>query len=125
MVEWSPSLESVTIPDPTEPSRSLWVMRVPRALRAASRTVGYPSPNITWEAVLDAPGPPLMRWSSLIESDGTQQNAGVRVPMQLSPPLRARLCPLSHHASSRAHFASSSRLVASSLRRRRSQGAAS
>jgi len=75
MVEWSPSLESVTV-DPDRPRNSVWVMRVPRALQAASRTVGYPSPSIEWEAVLDAPGPPLMTWTSNIRSDGTQQNAG-------------------------------------------------
>ena len=75
MTEWSPSLESVT-PQPDNPRVSVWVMSVPRALQAASRTVGYPSPNITWEAVLDAPGPPLMTWTSKIFDDGTQQNAG-------------------------------------------------
>ena len=75
MVEWSPSLESVT-PDPDAPQNSVWVMRVPRALQAASRTVGYPSPNITWEAVLTAPGPPLMTWTSKIRDDGAEQNAG-------------------------------------------------
>ena len=75
MVEWSPSLSSVTV-DPEAPQNSLWVMRVPRGLQAASKTVGYPSPNITWEAVLDAPGPPSMTWTSRIRADGTQQNAG-------------------------------------------------
>lgn len=75
MTEWSPSLESVSI-DPQQPSHSLWVMRVPRALQAASRTVGYPEPNIQWEAVLDAPAPPLMTWTSKIRDDGSHQNAG-------------------------------------------------
>jgi len=75
MVEWSPSLESVTV-DPEQPTDSVWVMRVPKALRAAASRVGYPTPNITWEAVLDAPGPPRMTWSSNIRADGTHQNAG-------------------------------------------------
>ena len=74
MVEWSPSLASVTT-DPERPQNSVWVMRVPRALQAASRTCGYPHANITWEAVLNAPGPPSMSWTSKIRDDGTQQNA--------------------------------------------------
>ena len=75
MTEWSPSLESVSI-SPEKPANSVWVMRVPRAIQAAARTVGYPEPTIEWEAVLDAPGPPLMTWTSEIRDDGSHQNAG-------------------------------------------------
>lgn len=75
MTEWSPSLESVTV-DPQHPQNSVWVMRLPKALRSVSSRVGYPDPTITWEAVLDAPGPPCMTWSSKIRDDGSQQNAG-------------------------------------------------
>ena len=75
MTEWSPSLESVSI-SPEKPTNSVWVMRVPRAIQAAARTVGYPEPTIEWEAVLDAPGPPLMTWTSEIRDDGSHQNAG-------------------------------------------------
>lgn len=82
MTEWSPSLESVTV-DPDEPSQSVWVMRVPGALRAASRAVGYPSPNIAWEAVLNAQGPPSMSWTSLIREDDAAPDCGAEatVPM--------------------------------------------
>ena len=73
MVEWSPSLESVVV-DPDQPSNSVWTMRVPRALQAASRTVGYPNPELQWEAVLDAPGPPAMTWTSSMRS--ISENAG-------------------------------------------------
>ena len=68
MTEWSPSLESVVV-DPEHPTRSVWVMRVPRGLRVASQAVGYPSPEIAWEAELDAPGPPAMSWTSVIRDE--------------------------------------------------------
>ena len=60
MTEWSPLLESVSV-DPAAPRFSVWVMNVPRPLQAAALTFGYPS-TLSWEAELDAPGPPLMTW---------------------------------------------------------------
>ena len=73
MTEWSPLLQSVTV-DPSAPRFSEWVMAVPRPLQAACRALGYPDVNISWEAELDAPGPPHMSWSSSLR--GKAQNAG-------------------------------------------------
>ena len=85
MPEWSGLLESVTV-DPGNPKNSLWVMNVPRALVAVSRSLGYTAASsssvggddnkIAWEAVLEAPGPPLMSWTSLMREAGGVQNAG-------------------------------------------------
>ena len=85
MPEWSGLLESVTV-DPVNPTHSLWVMNVPRALVAVSRSLGYTAASsssvggddnkIAWEAVLEAPGPPLMSWTSLMREAGGVQNAG-------------------------------------------------
>lgn len=83
MPEWSGLLESVTV-DPTNPTNSLWVMNVPRPLVAISRALGYTAASsssagadkIAWEAVLEAPGPPLMSWTSLMRDAGGVQNAG-------------------------------------------------
>ena len=68
MTEWSPLLSSVTV-DPKQPNLSVWVMRVPKALRVASRLLGYPQ-EVRWEADLDAPGPPMMSWTSVLDADG-------------------------------------------------------
>ena len=68
MPEWSPLLESVTV-DPVEPSHSLWVMKVPKALRGAAKLLGYPQ-EVRWEADLDAPGPPMVSWTSVLDADG-------------------------------------------------------
>ena len=85
MPEWSGLLESVTV-DPANSTHSMWVMKVPRALVAVSRSLGYTSASpssvggddnkIAWEAVLEAPGPPSMRWTSLMREAGGVQNAG-------------------------------------------------
>lgn len=79
MPEWSSLLDSVTI-EPDAPSNSLWVMRIPRPLIPIARGLGYSLPGgsdrVMWEAVLDAPGPPIMRWTSLMREVGGVQNAG-------------------------------------------------
>lgn len=64
----SPLLESVTV-DPAQPSHSVWVMSVPRALRGAARALGYPE-HVSWEADLRAPGPPAMDWTSTLDDTG-------------------------------------------------------
>merc|ERR1712087_506190 len=68
MTEWSPLLESVAV-DPLSPSRSVWVMRVPRGLKVAARILGYPE-CLSWEAELEAPGPPSMNWTSVLDATG-------------------------------------------------------
>ena len=68
MPEWSPLLESVTV-DANSPRRSVWVMKVPRTLNYAARMLGYPS-TLGWTAELDAPGPPLMTWTSVLDDNG-------------------------------------------------------
>lgn len=75
MTEWSPLLESVTV-DPSSPTQSVWVMRVPRPLKVATRALGYPDVLIEWEATLAAPGPPTMSWSSRLDGAPGEQNAG-------------------------------------------------
>ena len=83
MPEWSGLLESVTV-DSTNPTHSLWVMKVPRALVTITRALGYTAASsssagadkIAWEAVLEAPGPPSMSWTSLMRDAGGVQNAG-------------------------------------------------
>lgn len=71
MTEWSPLLESVT-PYEEQPHLSVWVMKVPRALRWAAQQLGYldEDAKLSWEADLDAPGPPLMRWTSVLDESG-------------------------------------------------------
>lgn len=68
MTEWSPLLDSVTV-DADNPSHSVWVMRVPRALSVAANLLGYPT-VLSWEADLDAPGLPHMSWTSTLDADG-------------------------------------------------------
>jgi len=77
MPEWSPMLDSVIV-DSGNPSHSFWVMRVPRLLRNVASVLGYPS-VLTWEADLEAPGPPSMTWTSSLDEDGNLKglpNAG-------------------------------------------------
>lgn len=81
MTEWSPLLHSVTV-DSHVPSHSVWVMRIPRALKAAARTLGYPE-TVSWEADLVAPGPPSMNWTSTLDETGRLKglpDAGARWP---------------------------------------------
>lgn len=68
MPEWSPLLSSVNV-DAERPNLSVWCMRCPRALRVAAQLLGYP-PQLKWEADLYAPGPPAMRWTSVLDGDG-------------------------------------------------------
>lgn len=68
MTEWSPLLESVTV-DPLSPNSSVWVMRVPGPLQGAARMLGYPG-SVSWQAECDAPGPPLMTWTSVLDDSG-------------------------------------------------------
>ena len=79
MPEWSSLLDSVTV-DSDAPENSLWAMRIPRPLIPIARGLGYSLPGgserVMWEAVLDAPGPPIMRWTSLMREVGGVQNAG-------------------------------------------------
>ena len=71
MTEWSPLLESVT-PRVEQPNLSVWVMRVPTALRWAAQRLGYldKDAKLSWEADLTAPGPPLMTWTSVLDESG-------------------------------------------------------
>jgi hypothetical protein len=62
-------LESVTVQE-DNPSHSVWVMRVPAALKSAAGLLGYPSSNLAWEADLHAPGLPTMSWTSTLDEDG-------------------------------------------------------
>lgn len=81
MTEWSPLLHSVTV-DPRLPSHSVWLMRIPGALKAAARTLGYPE-KVSWEADLFAPGPPSMNWTSTLDETGRLKglpDAGGRWP---------------------------------------------
>ena len=79
---WSPLLDSVT-PDSEEPNLSVWVMRVPTALRWAAQRLGYldDDAKLSWEADLSAPGPPLMSWTSVLDESGRLKglpNAGFK-----------------------------------------------
>mmetsp|Transcript_34800 Transcript_34800/g.69358 ORF Transcript_34800/g.69358 Transcript_34800/m.69358 type:complete len:233 (-) Transcript_34800:509-1207(-) len=67
MTEWSPLLESVVV-DPHS-SESVWTMRVPKTLGYAARMLGYPD-KLRWTADLDAPGVPLMSWTSVLDDNG-------------------------------------------------------
>ena len=71
MTEWSPLLESVTV-NPQHPHLSVWVMKVPKPLRVAAKLLGYleDDAKLSWEADLDAPGPPSMRWTSVLDESG-------------------------------------------------------
>jgi hypothetical protein len=95
MTEWSPLLHSVTV-DSQLPSHSVWVMRIPGALTAAARTLGYPE-TVSWEADLDAPGPPSMNWTSTLDESGRLKglpNAGGRWPGPgRGDPSNRRPCP--------------------------------
>ena len=68
MTEWSPLLDSVNV-DELNPTRSVWVMRVPGALRVAAKMLGY-APVVKWSADLLAPGPPAMNWTSVLDDEG-------------------------------------------------------
>ena len=77
MTEWSPLLDSVSV-DPDRPSRSVWVMTVPRALKVPARLLGYTT-TLSWQAELAAPRPPLMTWTSVLDEQGKLEgipNAG-------------------------------------------------
>ena len=71
MTEWSPLLSSVVV-RPEQPNLSVWTMRVPTPLRVAANLLGYldDSNTLSWEADLDAPGPPAMDWTSVLDESG-------------------------------------------------------
>ena len=93
MTEWSPLLDSVTV-DPLEPGQAVWGMRIPRALKHAARNLGYPD-VLSWEADLEAPGPPDMNWTSTLDENGRLKGlpeAGTYAPTRVLRPRCPYLC---------------------------------